>query len=530
MRKTLLSAALCLVALGAQAQTWTAPATWSKTICSVSDAKELAGVEVALAADGSVITSGTYNQELKFGSTTLANADLMTSAYIAKYNADGTEAWAAYMYGSSIIRSIATDSEGNIYVAGNLADEVVFSSTDGNNQTVKGMADMTAQVTAFIAKYDKDGALKAVKTIMSAADADILASGLYFPAAEDVTFTPTKIQIDGDKLYVSTMYTGDVTIDEMKWEGTYVNVFGFMYMGVASVGIFSLNASDLGGAASIANLQSKEHVTFDVQYTPQSVTFTAANGVVYAGFVSTGEEALTTAKGTVVISAKFPNDGNVEHAYVFTKVKGNETLTRVCHLDANALGYGTDAIDAMLIEGNDLYVGGTFMHQLPFDTIRHATGSGDVFVAKLNAETLETVWSNISGYDEDAAQKNEEAFKHMAINGGKVFVNAVVQNNNEFVKAINYNFAADGTLSTGDEINYAALSNMQGTAIATVVIDGANTNVSLFGQPSSGIEGVVITPATADSKAYNLMGQYVGKAANLNTGLYIINGKKVVIK
>ena len=54
-----------------------------------------------------------------------------------------------------------------------------------------------------------------------------------------------------------------------------------------------------------------------------------------------------------------------------------------------------------------------------------------------------------------------------------------------------------------------------------VVIDGTTT----------GIEDLVVDGVKANGRVYNLNGQYVGNSLNgLQPGLYIQNGKKVVVK
>ena len=115
MRRFLLAAAL-FTATALQAQTWTAPATWAKSLTPVDNANQLADTHTAVAADGAVFTTGTYNQNITFGGKTITNDDKITSAYVAKYNADGSEAWLAGMLGLSYIRTLDTDAEGNVYI------------------------------------------------------------------------------------------------------------------------------------------------------------------------------------------------------------------------------------------------------------------------------------------------------------------------------------------------------------------------------------------------------------------------------
>ena len=57
------------------------------------------------------------------------------------------------------------------------------------------------------------------------------------------------------------------------------------------------------------------------------------------------------------------------------------------------------------------------------------------------------------------------------------------------------------------------------------------SNTAYVGDPAAGIGLVTVEGAKADNRVYTVDGQYVGKSLqNLNKGLYIQNGKKVVVK
>lgn len=56
-------------------------------------------------------------------------------------------------------------------------------------------------------------------------------------------------------------------------------------------------------------------------------------------------------------------------------------------------------------------------------------------------------------------------------------------------------------------------------------------SINNVGDPAAGIGLVTVEGAKADNRVYTVDGQYVGKSLqNLNKGLYIQNGKKVVVK
>ena len=112
MKKILLVIVAVVANITVQAQVFKQAAKWSKTLTPVTEAKKLGGTKTAVAADGSVFTTGTYNNDLTFGSSYL-DPDGLTPAYLAKYSADGKELWAVGLVGNSLVHAITTDANGS---------------------------------------------------------------------------------------------------------------------------------------------------------------------------------------------------------------------------------------------------------------------------------------------------------------------------------------------------------------------------------------------------------------------------------
>lgn len=541
MKKILLTAVAAFAAVMLNAQTWTGDAKWSKTLTPVDDAKELAGTYTTVAADGSVFTTGTYNQELEFGPSFLTNDDKLTSAYLAKYQADGTEAWAVSLYGASIIHALTTDAEGNVFIAGQLADKVEFGSSDGNAKIQTGIADVTATTTGFVAKYNKDGVLLAVRTIVPVVNTDISASGMYLPLDGGVYFRPGKIMVSGDKVYLSATYAGDVKLENMIWEGRYVNVG--IYTDKPGMGVLTLNAADLTGATSVVSLIAKENLA-ETDNSPESVCFTTDGTNVYAGFVGKGSESLITAEGSTKIDMKFPNDGNVEHAFILVKIAGGKAFHKVFHVDMHDKAFRTDRVGDMALDGEKLYVAGTYYNQLGFDLSKHPTGSADMdlskhftgsadmFVACVDPGTFDVDWAVTDGYDEGDATKNEEVFHAMLVNNGNVFIAGVSRTKSEKQKlgSLTYNITPKGVLSSGDNADYASLCDNGKGQVAALSNADKQTTVSVYEAVADGISVLPIGRVVNDTNVYNINGQRVIPTGKLAKGIYIIGNKKVVVK
>lgn len=61
--------------------------------------------------------------------------------------------------------------------------------------------------------------------------------------------------------------------------------------------------------------------------------------------------------------------------------------------------------------------------------------------------------------------------------------------------------------------------------------DMSKVSISLSYENTTGITNITSMDNSGKSKVYNLNGQYMGKDTNaINKGVYIINGKKTVIK
>lgn len=74
-------------------------------------------------------------------------------AYLAKFNANGTLLWSTYYGGTGADygRSVITDSQGNVYLAGNTASTNAIATTGAHQSALGGGTD------AFLVKFNKDG-------------------------------------------------------------------------------------------------------------------------------------------------------------------------------------------------------------------------------------------------------------------------------------------------------------------------------------------------------------------------------------
>ena len=410
MKKILLTLVVFVAALASSAQS-VIPNGWHATFEPVSDANELNGIKTAASADGSVYVSSTYNKAFTFGGKEVADPEGLTSACIVKYNEKGQEQWAVTLEGSAVVYALDTDADGTLYAAGSFIDVVKYIGTDGTTGELAGGADSHS---AFVAKISKDGKVESVKTIAPVINAAILESFMYFPEPNYVYVTPNNIQIDGEKVYVSATYTADV--EELGWKAAYLNVFDFMYMENKSAGIFSLDKANLANLASVATVQNTENISYN-QYYPEALDFTAENGTVYVGFFGFGNLTMATPAGnkdfTFGISAD--ESGNKEHAFVLATI-GSDVNAKVFNTEMHAKDAKPYKV-YMEKSGDNLFIGGTFFGQLPFDAQKNSGElASDIFTASVKAADFSTNWTFVGQSESDALS--------MSVNGETVLISS----------------------------------------------------------------------------------------------------------
>ena len=401
MKKFLLTLTAFVAVLSASAESLFSGG-WEASYEPVSAAEELKGIHTAVAEDGSVFVSGTYNKAFTFAGKNVADPEGLTSASIVKYNEKGEEQWAVSMEGSAVVYALDVDADGTLYAAGNFMDVVKYTGTDGASAEISS----EGVYSAFIAKVNKEGKFEAVKVITPEVNAEIASkvgdpwgAGFESPLYsmwDPIYVTPNKIQVDGDKVYVSAEYFGDV--EELSWKGSYIDMFGMMYSDNKSVGVFSLCKADLSTPANVANIQATGVVIQDVQYAPESISFTADNGTVYVGFIGLGNLPMTTAAGAKDFSFAFDGMGNNEHAFVLATISSDVT-TKVYNVAAQDKSYIPYNL-FMGADGENLIIGGTFLGELPFDTQKTSGElASDVFMASVKKADGAVIWTYVSGQE-----------------------------------------------------------------------------------------------------------------------------------
>lgn len=557
MKRTLLIAACSLFLAGTQAFA-ADQQKWSKSVENTVSKWEELNLQAPTAVDnaGNTYATGAFTQPIVIGSTVLD--PIANSAYLAKYDANGNALWAVGLRGAATITAITTDEQNNVYVAGTLADAVEVGSTDGKAQTVNGKAgEVENQVSSFIAAYSAEGALKATKVIWSEANAEIASSGLYFPQEGFPYIKINHIEANNGKLYASAMYTGDVTIDNVQWKGIYMNIFDFMYDDLISAGIFSLDASALDNAESVAQVGVKTQLGGD-QMGVESINFTTESNSVYLCFAAQGTLTFTYPNGSEDITLAFDNtNGMVEHAFITAAIQDGKATTKIFHADSHSNGASYNNIGKMQIADNTLYIGGTFHQMMPFDNKLTHVGGCDLFATALDKNSLEVQWTAQSSLDEGNGdtQHFNENFTSMAVNNGEVSLYGYVIQDQNSEKTITQSLAytcSNGTATNNDVpllVTGAATNGTTKALLSANITDFSTTLAAYTVSGGDGINGVKTLSAQRvgntfyfaepnDIAVYDLQGRMLKQANHatsvsiddLNQGIYILSSGKNTLK
>ena len=499
---------------------------------------------VAVSAQGDMYATGLFTENFTFGGKEIEA--VATSSYLLKYGTDGAEKWGVALTGAATIKTITTDGAGNVYIAGNFADELTFGSTDGNTQVKEGIkmdgTPIADQAAGFVAKYDVNGVLKAVQSFVSKPLPELEATGIYFPEAGDYRFDINNIAYSDGKLYASASYKGLTENNGFSFKGGYFDLDGggFWYGDLVSGAVFSLN-DQLEVDGILANMGVTGGKSTDLS-SVQSVSFAVAEGKLYSGFVASGKQTLTIGSKEQAFDLSQEN-GVTEYGHILSIIDladGSSSLTKKYSTTHDAYG-NYCFIKSMLVKGDVLLLGGTFNAKLAFDQNIDAVSTNDLYVAVLNKNTLDVNNAVASKINEGDANSKKEEFGGMTVCGDYVYMighTAVIASHAVETPLTFWIDTTNGTMTQANPANLATGVAASGTKLAiaqTQVADQKLENIFSLNEVSNatGISsteqgaGVSVYPnpvvdvlnftTPCDVVIINLMGVTVKQAENVSS-------------
>lgn len=475
MKKILLTFGLCATVLASNAQNFSSP-TWTQTQTvykQKSDAVNSAPVTIT--ADGDVIVSSSFNSgTLSVGS--LVVRAVAKSSYIQKLNAAGTSQWAVALLGAAEVKSLTSDTDGNIYAVGVFADQLKLTTKTGTvAATLQGNSG-TTKSSLFVLKYSKDGALLAYKSATSSVDATVSASGKYFDEPSDAAYVrSTKAVWANNKLYFTAQYTGVSNLDGVELKGDYLNYFDIMYVDLPRMSVLSVDASNLSGLkkeytvkTNVAGLEEQTGV--------KSLNFAVNNGTLYVASVATGAVVVETSNKTENFNAG--KDGeDLKYGFIYSEV-GSTTNNKLFDGGKLATLNSNNSINDLLVDDSNVYVAGTYNTNNVFGQSVTFQGGSDSFVAAFAKGTTNVQWLVNSGVNEGDATKYAEKVTGLVVANNKLLLTGYTEETSTHTvkDGFVYNVTTSGTkTSVGSNVVLGLASDSK-----QVVTSGVNELNSVF--------------------------------------------------
>lgn len=495
---------------------------WQKSFTPVADKSDLAGVHTAVASDGSVYASSTYNQAFQFAGKAVTDPEGLLSSCIVKYDVEGNEKWSVSLVGKCKIYALTADTDGTLYVAGKTEDEkIVLTGTDGTQKEIVNPttydliadAETVSGYSAFVAKISNEGVFQSVKVVSPAK-----ASPEDLMNFDIAAITPTKIVVDGDKVYVSCAFTGNVA--DLAWEGSYLSMDGWMAQDLKSYGLFSLAKADLSSLTGVAKLQRNplvatyiEGAQEDVQNTPDAFNFGVYNGTPVMMFIGWGDLKLTTGNISKDFSFAVANDGTGMNEHAMVCVNGSADLSMIFHAEKHEKSYVPyNLIGGDFVDGYS-YLGGTFYGNFPLDnTVTKDKNTS--FVASIKMSDCSVNWAMVNEVESEA--------KCMVVTGEEIHASTA--------DALYVLKTANGELKGTEDKGFEDADSYNDQYVSTVSTDDNNVIVFCPKMNPSAINETK-TLKNAAAKYYNVNGVELSAPQK---GLNIIKTtdgvKKVTVK
>ena len=548
MKKVLLTFGLCATVLASNAQNFSSP-TWTQTQTvykQKSDAVNSAPVTIT--ADGDVIVSSSFNAgTLSVGS--LVVRAVAKSSYIQKLNAAGTSQWAVALLGAAEVKSLTSDTDGNIYAVGVFADKVTLTTKTGTTAATLQGNSGTTKSSLFVLKYSKDGVLLAYKSATSSVDATVSASGKYFDEPSDAAYVrSTKAVWANNKLYFTAQYTGVSNLDGVELKGDYLNYFDFMYVDLPRMSVLSVDASNLSGLKKEYTV--KTNVTgLEEQTGVKSLNFAVNNGTLYVASVATGAVVVETSDKTENFNAG--KDGeDLKYGFIYSEV-GSTTNNKLFDGGKLATLNSNNSINDLLVDDSNVYVAGTYNTNNVFGQSVTFQGGSDSFVAAFAKGTTNVQWLVNSGVNEGDATKYAEKVTGLVVADNKLLLTGYTEETSTHTvkDGFVYNVTTSGTkTSVGSNVVLGLASDSK-----QVVTSGVNELNSVFNgyalSTTTGINQLTETndvvrngnvfsfEKAQDAVVVDLQGRVVLRASNTTTlsvdnlvkGVYVLKvGTKAV--
>ena len=489
MRKSTLFIAGALMASSLTAQT-AQESLWSEAQTSnltfEEGKSELVSTPTAVSADGDSYFAGVFNQDFSFAGEDFT-PEFGKNAYIKKYDKAGNEEWAVTLAGAATIKQMKTAENGNIFVAGTLADLVIVNSTDGAFKEIEGFAAAdgsfgTAKSASFVAEYTSAGVLLDVNTFISK-EIQALNDLGYSYADGDVFFDIKQLEVVGNEAYISALFTGQYAQGSVDITSSYYNFFGFIF-GYSQGGLIIGLGENLEPNKLVASVVDSESQILDKQTILKDVAFGVNEGVLTGAIIATDSRSIVVGGTTIPFDMTNNGDGFLGYGHqIFTYDISTSSLVEdaIYEVVTDDSNVDIDVENIFSLEGQ-VYLSGHFSGTSAFNSNVASTSKADLFVVALNQTTLSPEWVSVSGVNEGDPLKESEKIASVVVSdrNAYLFGYTYTTNSDVMISPVLMQVALDGGSATvsqsGNFVTGAAVNNTMFAKSETTITKGVVSN------------------------------------------------------
>lgn len=511
MKKFLLLIAVALFSTATYAQ------LWKSSITAIGgDERVEEPSPAAMDKDGNLYVTGMQTVELEFAGTKNTPSDGM-GAYIAKYDVNGNESFLITLNGDIFLSAITTDADNNFYVGGMCQGQAFITDIEGFEGDFEfiGKEDET---TSFIAKYDTNGNLLVVKSFKAehsdfVKEMDSMGMAMLDPATAGVV----QIIAEGSKVYVLLGYDGDVVVDNLTLTANYKLVWGFLYINGTNGTILSFD-SNLTNVVNEATLTLAEDCADATEILDFKFDVEGEN--IYLAAHAMGNLVLNTSAGSESFDFETTDDetGNVEVGAIVANV--GKKAVKISNKLAGVYGDET-YLSGMDVKNGNIYLVGLFEGSCAFAPEKVAVGRNDFFVSSIDANDLTIDWTYIN------AEADNEYVPVVAFGAENIYIIDEIYDDGEGHLVKKYSVTYNGGVKEVEGVDAKGVACNE-NYVAFINNDDTTQYFSMYGADilTNSIESVAVE--TENNAIYDLTGRRVENIAN--AGIYIVNGKKVIVK
>lgn len=507
MKKTLFSLLVIVLATTTVAQD-----EWQCEFSTLETNKEYLGkyapvkTPVTISQSGMIFQTGRYDMPIMIGESFLDN--IATSAFVAALDSKGNHLWAIGLRGAARITATTTDSEDNLYITGLFADDVILGSTDYAEQFITGCPDTHEMASAFVAKYNKEGVLQAVKTISISKNESLLNAGEAYTF--DGSFSPNALAICGDRLYVSASYAGTYSVDDIHQNSSYINGMGALFDATALC-VLSFEKATLSDAKKELDMNNSE-MQNALENGPQSIAIATDGQEVYAAMVCTGNSTLTIGSVQEIF-----NPGTDAFTSIFARITKAE-IQAIGTESGNRYWYANE-VNAMSIMDGKIYMAGTYSSPLSFAKNEQPDLWCDQWISCFDAATYRQLWCHATDAKRDDMPSMDAKYRYTTM--------AACTSSTEWksIGSTSLTLTDGKNFTVDDTKQYLGIAGMGGIVAMTDLTETG----SMLTVKTATDDGITLPPhlsPLASHLYYDLQGRTVNPHSK--KGVFIHNGKKVV--